>query len=297
MFLNILKNHACHPLRTAGRIFLITSVLFALSCSRQARFKALNFFFDGVPSPDAKRASAQADTLDQSQRAGELATDSTATNVPVYSFHPILEQNECATCHDQQQSFRLSDLPEALCLNCHDQAEEVVVHEPVASGMCTECHNPHGSQAPHLLKEVEEDLCFQCHDEQEIKPQTFATLHAPVQAGSCTECHNPHGSANPRMLIAAQEILCFECHAEADFKPAGEDAFTHAPVAEDLCLECHSPHYSESPKLLVTVGQALCFQCHDENDITSLEMHDGIEDMACYECHDPHKGDNEFYLK
>lgn len=222
-------------------LFLMVSIL-TLGCSRSARHSMLDFFFDGVPPlEDAENVTAS-DSLDQTNLTSTIPSDSTISKIPQWTFHPKLESNECMTCHDQEQSFRLFDEPESLCVSCHDQADAAVVHAPVEAGTCTDCHNPHGSKNLYLLIETKDKLCFQCHDEEEVKPSGAEYIHEPVEAGACTDCHNPHSTTNPYMLVESGQALCFKCHDAAKITSIE----THEGIEEMACYECHDPHNAEN---------------------------------------------------
>ncbi len=162
-----------------------------LGCSRQTRHRVLSFFFDGVPPLEEASSAALEDSLRQQEADAGVKTDTTASQQPAWSFHPALEENECATCHDPDQSYRLLAEPEELCLTCHDDKTDAEnVHPPVEMGECLECHNPHGTRNPHFLVKVGQALCFQCHDADEVKS---SETHEGIEDEACYDCHDPHG--------------------------------------------------------------------------------------------------------
>ncbi|MFQ6114315.1 MAG: cytochrome c3 family protein [bacterium] len=160
-------------------------------CSRATRHRILTIFFDGVPPLDQPSQTTAKDSSEQVAIAGAATTDTTIAR-NLWSFHPALEENECVTCHDPSQSYRLLEEPEKLCLTCHDdKADAEYVHAPVEEGLCLECHNPHGTKNPRFLVMSGQELCFQCHDEVYVKE---VEIHEGIEDIVCYECHDSHSS-------------------------------------------------------------------------------------------------------
>ncbi|MFQ6114445.1 MAG: cytochrome c3 family protein [bacterium] len=230
---------------TAAWVALLLLILFVsgltIGCSRGARHRVLSFFFDDVPPLDQTEDSSAADSLKLAALSERIHPDSAPLVQPTWSFHPTSEKRECTSCHDREQSFRLIDEPETLCLTCHGQADADVVHAPVEAGDCIACHNPHGTKNPYMLVALEDALCFQCHDQEEVKPDT-KYLHAPVEAGNCLDCHDPHGTKNRHLLVEPGQSLCFQCHYEEDVKSSE----AHEAIDDMACYECHDPHNADN---------------------------------------------------
>jgi len=164
----------------------------------------------------------------------------------VHIEHQVINEEGCIGCHDPHASDFNRQLKKgmpALCLECHEQIEEVieqavVSHEPVKQDdKCANCHEPHGGEVPGLLASQEVDLCLDCHDEPMETPdgmiinmkawiESNPERHGPIREGSCTLCHQPHGSQHfrilsyefPRTFYSPFSIevydLCFQCHED-----------------------------------------------------------------------------------
>lgn len=114
----------------------------------------------------------------------------------VYQYHPGVEGEKCANCHEGGFAITRDDSLAPLCTRCHKALDrEEYVHGPVALGQCAVCHDTHGSALPHFLRMPPLELCQDCHN------QPVSKKHRD-EAGEeeCTECHNPHSSMKPFML-------------------------------------------------------------------------------------------------
>ena len=189
----------------------LLSILFLVSttgCDRHARYKVLTFFFTGVPPIDGAVAD---ETATGTSSLGKMRK----SPVPVTTFiHGPYASEQCDLCHvvqvkkhqkadEYKGGFpRLQDLPSKLllpkneiCIECHTTKayksaykEELWIHGPVSSGMCTTCHHHHASRNNFmLLNENSVDLCSQCHTGGFILDTAEHT-----KGKDCIECHNAH---------------------------------------------------------------------------------------------------------
>lgn len=113
-----------------------------------------------------------------------------------YRYHPGVEAEKCANCHEGGYALTGDDSVAPLCNRCHKAFDkEEFVHGPVAFGQCAVCHDAHGSARANALRLPPVELCQDCHN------QPVSKKHRD-EAGEevCTECHNPHSSAKPFML-------------------------------------------------------------------------------------------------
>jgi predicted CXXCH cytochrome family protein len=170
--------------------------------STAARYRVLDFFFDGVPAPYATSVpSSPAEEQAIAEQAAPLADQPLAVESPApqFSAHPPYAEKECSKCHDEAKSNELVAQGVDLCWNCHEQDNFVnkVVHGPVDSGYCLGCHDPHRSASPKLLLHADSELCGQCHDQRTF-PQ--GELHRASEGDDCVGCHNPHSAGRAYML-------------------------------------------------------------------------------------------------
>jgi predicted CXXCH cytochrome family protein len=264
----------------------IVVLLFPVACSVQDHYRALTFFFDGVPNPEDSKLSDSSKILNNPADSAKL--NAIAGNQDFDIHKPYLEK-ECDMCHNpgRMGSFKLS-MPE-LCTQCHtDLALKVnYEHGPVASGYCTECHNPHKSKEKKLLVRAGKELCLYCHDSETLYNNSF---HDSSDKTNCTSCHNPHGSNNHSLLKPG---VCYTCHDDFSKKYA----IVHGPVESGNCSACHVPHYTKTENLLARTNRDLCYYCHNKKQVLANIKHKGTEKVNCTNCHDPHGGNDRFMLK
>ncbi len=220
-----------------GALAIALLGLAASSCSREADYEVLTFFFTGVPpleeeGADAKSEVAGLTALEKReqrraeilrQRRGELRRAIKWTHGPYAA-------DECDRCHALASSLsfrggtttgtssvpalqdvrgRLAAPIEELCIGCHVEkslesvdARVVSVHGPVANGLCTACHSPHQSPRPYMLLGKDNvELCTQCHDSTGLRERSPEHQRAPDK--DCVACHNPH-LGNTAMLLRAE---------------------------------------------------------------------------------------------
>lgn len=172
---------------------LACGVLLAIwsGCSVRKHYKILSLFFDGVPDPNAPRASV----LPGSSVPGQLRDS------PTYSVHQPFLEEKCGDCHTSR--FRLEAAGADVCLKCHTGATTQFphMHGPVAASACLWCHVPHESAYAHLLKGAARAVCTECHEPSLLSAQRVPA-HAD-QARDCLECHAGHGGHDRYFLTGA----------------------------------------------------------------------------------------------
>ena len=147
------------------------------------RYRALSFFFDGVPDPDAVKPAAGGG-------GGGAAVVVMARRV---TQHKPYADNECAACH-RSASGEIQEFSEAYktCMKCHAKVAggHVLMHGPVAREACQWCHTPHESAEPALLRDAPLKVCTQCHDRELLGDKPPEHVDGKT---SCLQCHFGHG--------------------------------------------------------------------------------------------------------
>jgi predicted CXXCH cytochrome family protein len=267
-----------------------------VGCTTEGKRRWLTVFFDGVPDPNAPKATNQVSPqFDEDGRplAGAVFVKNTnfaAVKAPKFTFHPPYEEKKCTECHVSKFSVKMKGPQKKVCFECHDDFLEKIKfkHQPADNGECHTCHDPHGSPLPKMVKFTGKKACFECHDDF---LENAKVKHTPADSGDCLSCHAPHGSTNKFMLIKPGKAMCFECHDDFLEKPK----FQHTVATE--CESCHSSHKSDETALLIKSRPKLCLECHDEKDMAAVKGHAQIGNTACLTCHEPHVGENKFLLK
>jgi len=176
---------------------LFVSLLILTGCDKYARYRALNFFFDGVPHPDEQLkkegpASVKTAKIEQTKKIEP------PPQIPRYKHPPAEGKDDCSFCHGAIS--RIIIPPKDMCMKCHEHLKESrpFIHGPAAVD-CIVCHNVHESQTRTLLRKVGNILCFDCHNKagvvdaephKELKEKEFV----------CLSCHDPHGSKDKFFL-------------------------------------------------------------------------------------------------
>jgi predicted CXXCH cytochrome family protein len=173
--------------RVAIGVLLVASLALG-GCTAQRKYRVLNFFFDGVPDPNAPVVDPRQYQLQRGTAAS-----------PVFVHKPYAENN-CGGCHlNTDNLLARAKVPADVCQKCHAAVATAfpVMHGPVAVGACQKCHSPHQSRNKHLLREASPKVCVQCHT-----PALLGSMppeHMDPKA-DCLTCHNAHGG-NHRGLL------------------------------------------------------------------------------------------------
>lgn len=158
-------------------------------CGAAARYKALSFLFDGVPTPGVPRPAPG--------EPGAIAADASAARRVGYREHGPFAAKLCNACHQAAATNALVAPGEQLCFRCHEfKLDKRYLHGPLASGGCQACHDPHSSQYRYLLVSESDTFCSFCHD-------SGAMAAIGAHAGGeeqCTTCHDAHMSDNAHLL-------------------------------------------------------------------------------------------------
>lgn len=209
-----------------------------------------------------------------------------------HAFAHALATLPCQSCHEytkvENHWFRLAKPDTDMCVGCHQQSHDRVIHQPVKEKNCLGCHDPHGSDVDMQLRLPTTDgLCLLCHDQRLIDAPF---VHGPVAVQACVLCHDAHSSNIPGLLTMSPDRMCLDCHAEIE--PTGIAARRQHQPMEDGCGSCHDPHSSDAPHQLLARQPNLCFNCHEgvRNDVAAAAFrHQPVEAAGgCSECHDPH---------
>lgn len=214
--------------------------------------------------------------------------------------HPNVK---CVVCHDPHETTRpnyLRQAPADLCLECHEQGEEIAgahafednpdwvnAHGQRAGdvGGCLMCHSMHNAVAKPLwgasltAPRTEQEKCSVCHQAGGLAASKPVRQFNHTLA--CSECHNSHGDSeeNPALLIVdpPAQNLCLRCHDESETLVGGPHDITRNKTAwpqnaqqhSDRCLACHRPHADEKAGLYVnglaagaSGPDAACLACH-----------------------------------
>lgn len=172
-------------------LFLFFALLFILAgCDPETRYRALNFFFDGVPRPGEppKKEEIPAAKIASVKQEAQAETPSEI----VYYRHPPAEgKDDCSFCHGPVSQIVIP--PKDMCLKCHEHLKEnrPFLHGPAVVD-CVFCHNVHRSQTKTLLRKTGNLLCFECHDQQSVI-QGESHRELKEEEFVCLSCHDPHG--------------------------------------------------------------------------------------------------------
>lgn len=198
----------------------------------ETRREILKVIFTGIPEPGSV-ASEQERPLTAAERKEVARKARMRANFrqPEMFVHGPRASNECDGCHAVSTGPGMfSSGPKAgaaastkgritpklarpipeLCITCHSDksgkhARELglMVHQPVAAGMCVNCHHPHGAPRQYmLLGENSIALCMACHAANKKGKVPVTAVHAQNPDKDCLECHNPHVGKTTRLLRA-----------------------------------------------------------------------------------------------
>jgi len=173
-------------------------------CDREARYKILTFFFEGVPPLDGEKDAVETEitTVDESLQPAVAQKKNVSRILQQRRSSKHDSVADCNKCHmggmgsGKRQLIR--PMPD-LCYSCHTNyhAGGGYLHGPIAVGECVFCHDPHRSKYVHLQKAPQPKLCYQCHVLEGIK---LVAGHQEMQDTICTDCHDPHVSSMENLL-------------------------------------------------------------------------------------------------
>jgi len=193
----------CKPYKKNYFLFLLTLLAILNGCDRYARYRTLNFIFDGVPHPDAP-------LMNKGFSAGYGTSDNHKKKIaPVIYRHPSADAlNECTFCHGLGTPNNMIIPPRDMCLKCHAhvKANLPYVHGPAALD-CIICHDVHKSETKTLVRKAEKPLCFTCHYTKN-KADVKKTEAHKVEENEliCLDCHDPHGGRDRYFLKNVNSI-------------------------------------------------------------------------------------------
>lgn len=177
------------------RLLLLGAMLLVAACNNpDQQHNVLNFFFDGVPDPNAQPETQTADPkLPGKRKSFE------PVSLKRYLHEPYALK-DCSDCHKSNRSQALLKPEPQLCYDCHGRIlkKMTFVHKPAAEGNCKVCHLAHESPYIGLLPKPEIDLCHDCHEPDKMK---VLPAHADMGQQTCGVCHDPHGSTRKGLLL------------------------------------------------------------------------------------------------
>ncbi len=175
------------------RVIAVLAVALALAswaaaCSSATKYRALTFFFDGVPDPNAVPQVGYASSggvMPGITPAGERVA-------AIQYAHKPYRENLCGGCHDPQTGQTYMPPNEGLCGRCHAgfTRDMKFVHGPAAVEHCAFCHHHHASAYEGVLHVGPTETCLRCHAREDLNGGDY---HATIDEEVCTKCHNPHG--------------------------------------------------------------------------------------------------------
>jgi predicted CXXCH cytochrome family protein len=180
-----------HPHARAASVFAMI-VLILIACAPESRYKALSFFFDGVPGGQEERVKTAEPHADLSRFHPTAAPfKPIPTPLPIVSVHKPVAEHRCAECHDKGRGYEVITISQSLCDKCHKEQrlKEKWDHGPINLGECLPCHVAHESAYPHLLDRPVPDVCLICHQEDMNRKERY---HDVFNVNECAKCHNPH---------------------------------------------------------------------------------------------------------
>ena len=203
-------------------ILLAVCVLVSQGCDKHTKYKVLTFFFTGVPHPEN-----QADLLIMKKQMISKDADADEQVMAISSIHGPYGAGQCFLCHEvnttaalkkgakrqgkEKASMRFdSKLPgrllspiKQLCIECHPTksmqsafSQDLWIHGPVSSGLCTVCHSPHSTQYRYMLRRGNSsEMCSICHASGFISQS-----EDHIEGKDCISCHNAHLGKNRFLL-------------------------------------------------------------------------------------------------
>jgi len=171
--------------RKLAIVSVLVLLVMASGCEpkTQGQYKALSFFFDGVPDPE-RRAAEELRKEQEGKGSGNRKAKSRQTQ------HGPFAAKMCDACHRKVTNELVLPIDQ-LCVKCHSlDLHKKYIHGPVASGGCRVCHSPHGSGYPFLLVAKPEEFCLSCHNKENLNRNE---KHAGL-IEECSACHDAHSS-------------------------------------------------------------------------------------------------------
>lgn len=209
-------------------IFLLLTFSFLTSgCDKYTQYKALTFFFTGVPHPDERDELALMDDQQSVRRDKAQRGKKDQSTVKVYMHGPFAA-NQCFLCHETEATVAIGK-------------SRVNKKKSGATSKRFERTLPGRLVAP--LREI----CIECHVTKSMKSAYSRDLwiHGPVSAGTCTICHSPHSSRHRFMLLyGSSSEMCTRCHGK------GFITETEYHLKDEECTNCHNAHLGKDRFLL-----------------------------------------------
>lgn len=203
-------------------IFICISLFFTSGCDKYTRYKALTFFFTGVPHPDRVGLAAE----EKTGMTGEEILRKRKEDIKIVSYaHGPYGAQQCFQCHSTSQTATFRTFGEK-------KGESVIKTEQNVSG--------------RLVMPINE-LCIDCHSSKSVNSAFSLGLwiHGPVSEGICITCHSPHASSYPYMLRkGSSREMCTTCHAP------GLMIETEDHRKDEDCTSCHNPHLGKTRFLI-----------------------------------------------
>jgi predicted CXXCH cytochrome family protein len=185
------------------------SVIIA-GCDREARYKILTFFFEGVPPLDGEENAMETEitTVEEATQPAVAQKKNVSRILQQRRFTKHDFVTDCNKCHmggmgsGERQLIR--PMPD-LCYSCHTDyyATDGYLHGPIAVGECVFCHNPHKSKYVYLQEAAQPELCFRCHVRGNM---VTITDHQEKLETICTDCHDPHVSSMKMLLKPVDKL-------------------------------------------------------------------------------------------
>ena len=206
-------------------------------CGKNTKYKMLNFFFTGVPTPEE---------IERQKKEAE-------------------EKRKKKEAHKKPSAIGLAKIAEVPSKDKEAALKRsIYTHTPYANGNCIGCHSASsasftmfrsngsssnfrkGGGKPGVLIAPRKKLCIKCHEYLTPDQASLSGLwlHTTAAVGDCDACHAPHQSGYPNVLLSKPEEICLECHSDENTLNIPD----HSKPGE--CLDCHNPHLGRNRLLL-----------------------------------------------
>ncbi len=206
----------------SGITLLVILSMVAAGCDKYTRYRALTFFFTGVPPIEEGNISGK----QPSKIALKKKKITSSQEIPSFVHGPF-GAGQCDLCH-----------------------EAASIEGPRKSAKEESKKTAFGSLQrliPQKLVMPLKELCIECHTTKSVETAYNKGLwmHGPVSDGLCTRCHDPHQTPFQYMLLKDKSIdLCTQCHTE------GLILKTEDHTKNEECISCHNPHTGRDRFLL-----------------------------------------------